>query len=418
MASLELDPASGRYRVRFRYQDQAYKRSLRTKQRRVAMATLGQVEETLRLLNLGMAEVPPKVEAGDFIVSGARSRREKLPHSPVRTLDDLFRIYQEELPSGAKEERTLEGERLHFKHLLRHLKPTTKTATLAGGNVQRYVELRSKDKYRNRFVGPDTIKKEISTLRLVWNWAKKQGYLDTLPPVDRIIYPKRDEKPPFMTMAEIGRIIERGEISEHRKSELWESLYLIKEEVAELLSDVAKERREPFVYPMFVLVAHTGMRRSELIRSEVSDFDFEGRTILVREKKRSRKHALSFRRVPMTAMIERMFKEYFAKHVGNQYTLSRPNEPLLSEDTATNHFKATLKTTRWHSVRGFHVLRHSFASNAAAEGVDQRMIDKWMGHQTEEMRRRYCHLAPSKQQAAIESVFGVDDEEGQIPLAS
>ncbi len=52
MASLELDPASGRYRVRFRYKDQAYKRSLHTKQRCVAMATLGQVEETLRLLNL------------------------------------------------------------------------------------------------------------------------------------------------------------------------------------------------------------------------------------------------------------------------------------------------------------------------------------------------------------------------------
>jgi len=233
MASLELDPASGRYRVRFRYKDQAYKRSLRTKQRRVAMATLGQVEETLRLLELGMTEVPSQVEVGAFIISGARSRRKKIPHSPVRTLSDLFRIYQEELPPRAKEERTLEGERLHFKHLLRHLKPTTKTATLSGGNVQRYVELRSKDKYRNRFVGPDTIKKEISTLRLVWNWAKKQGYLDTRPPVDRIIYPKRDEKPPFMTMAEIGRIIERGGISEHRETELWESLYLTKEVLQE-----------------------------------------------------------------------------------------------------------------------------------------------------------------------------------------
>ena len=132
MASLELDPASGRYRVRFRYDGRAYKRSLRTKNRRVAMGTLGQVEESLRLLELGMTELPPTVEIGDFIVSGARSRRKKLPHSPVRTLGDLFRIYQEELPPGAKEERTLEGERLRFKHLLRHLKPTTKTATLSG----------------------------------------------------------------------------------------------------------------------------------------------------------------------------------------------------------------------------------------------------------------------------------------------
>jgi len=374
------------------------------------MATLGQVEETLRLLKLGMTELPPKVEAGDFIISGARSRREKLPHSPVRTLADLFRIYQEELPTGAKEERTLEGERLHFKHLVRHLKPTTKTGTLTGGNVQRYIELRSKDKYNNRFIGPDTIKKEISTLRLVWNWAKSQGYLNTSPPVDRLIYPKRDEKPPFMTMGEIKRMTDRNNFPKKRQAELWESLYLTRDEVDGLLSYVSQQEREPFVYPLFVLTAHTGMRRSELVRSEVSDFDFAGRTVLVREKKRSRKHALSFRRVPMSALVEQVFRKYFADYPGSGYTFHREDEPQVSEDTATNHFKSTLSASAWENVRGFHVLRHSFASNAAAEGIDQRMIDEWMGHQTEEMRRRYRHLAPSQQQAAIDTVFQNKDE--------
>lgn|GEM_PF-5184489 len=57
MASLELDPESGRYRVRFRYHGQPFKRSLRTKSKRVAQASLGQVEETLRLLELGLTEI-------------------------------------------------------------------------------------------------------------------------------------------------------------------------------------------------------------------------------------------------------------------------------------------------------------------------------------------------------------------------
>lgn len=191
MASLELDPTSGRYRVRFRYAGQEFKRSVRTKRKRVAMASLGQVEETLRLLEFGITEVPPETEPGDFIVSGARSRRKKRPQSPVPTLAKLFSVYENELPEGSKEDQTLEGERIHFKHLLRHLKPTTKTAALATGDMQRYVEKRSKDKYRNQLVGPETIKKEITTLRLVWNWAKKQGYLDTPPPVDGLIFPKR-----------------------------------------------------------------------------------------------------------------------------------------------------------------------------------------------------------------------------------
>lgn len=405
MASLQLDPSSGRYRIRFYYAGQEFKRSLRTKHRRVAMAALGQVEETLRLLELGLTEIPEQAEPGGFIVSGGRQRREKLPRSPVQTLDDLFRIYQAELPSGAKEQRTLEGERLHFKHLLRHLKPKTRIAAIKANAIQRYVELRSKDQFRGRFISPDTIKKEITTLRLVWNWAKRQEYLSNDPPVDHVIYPKRDEKAPFMTMVEIQRILGRSNLSKQRESELWESLYLTRGEVDRLLDHVSNQELVPFVYPMFVLVAHTGMRRSELLRAEKSDFDFEGRTISVREKKRSRKHALSFRRVPMSELVGLVFKRFFVEQPDSNFALCRSGEAQLSIDTADYHFEAAIKESAWEPIRGFHVFRHSFASNAAAEGIDQRMVDEWMGHQTEEMRQRYRHLTPEHQQAAIDTIF-------------
>jgi integrase len=54
---------------------------------------------------------------------------------------------------------------------------------------------------------------------------------------------------------------------------------------------------------------------------------------------------------------------------------------------------------------GFHTYRHSFASNLAAQGVDQRIIDEFMGHQTEAMRKRYRHLYPSNRRAAIETLL-------------
>jgi integrase len=57
-------------------------------------------------------------------------------------------------------------------------------------------------------------------------------------------------------------------------------------------------------------------------------------------------------------------------------------------------------------VRGWHVLRHSFVSACAADGVDQRMIDEWVGHTTEGMRRQYRHLCPSIQRTVLASVFG------------
>lgn len=49
---------------------------------------------------------------------------------------------------------------------------------------------------------------------------------------------------------------------------------------------------------------------------------------------------------------------------------------------------------------------HSYCSALAAKGVDQRIIDDIMGHQTEDMRRRYRHLLPSLKQDAVASVFG------------
>jgi len=79
-------------------------------------------------------------------------------------------------------------------------------------------------------------------------------------------------------------------------------------------------------------------------------------------------------------------------------------EPL----TATR--QATISSAPLPAASGkvawLHVFRHSFVSNCAAKNIDQRVIDEWTGHQTEEMRRRYRHLFPHLQQTAIRLVFG------------
>ncbi len=93
----------------------------------------------------------------------------------------------------------------------------------------------------------------------------------------------------------------------------------------------------------------------------------------------------------------------------------------LSNDRANRCFWQPMRHTPWcldnakdWFKAGFHTYRHSFASNLAAAGVDQRVIDEWMGHQTEAMRKRYRHWFPASRRAAIESfslakTAGVDD---------
>jgi integrase len=78
----------------------------------------------------------------------------------------------------------------------------------------------------------------------------------------------------------------------------------------------------------------------------------------------------------------------------------------ITEDEAHDHLRRSLRGSRWAVIKGWHIARHSFASNCAARGIDQRLIDRWLGHTTDEMRRRYQHLIPNQEQQAIGAVFG------------
>jgi integrase len=84
----------------------------------------------------------------------------------------------------------------------------------------------------------------------------------------------------------------------------------------------------------------------------------------------------------------------------------RPGVLPVTEDEAGDHLKRTLAGSQWAVLRGFHTLRHSFISACASKGIDQRLIDEFVGHSTEEQRRRYRHLYPSVQAEALKSVFG------------
>jgi len=99
-------------------------------------------------------------------------------------------------------------------------------------------------------------------------------------------------------------------------------------------------------------------------------------------------------------------QDWFSRHPGGQYTLCQKAGQPISEQMAAHHFVWAVENSKWDKLRGWHVFRHSFASNCARKGLDQRLIDEWMGHQTDEMRRRYRHLFPDQQQLALASVFG------------
>lgn len=332
-------------------------------------------------------------------------------------LSRVFDEYLAKLPENALGPETLRVAKIHFAHLKRVLGADTPIVQIDKQHLQDYVTERGKSTgKRGKPLSATTVKKELGTFSSVWTWAKDNKHVTVEFPGKKLKYAPTSDKPPFQTIAEVERKISLGHLSPDEQDDLWDSVFLTLPEIDELLKHVRRRALHPFLYPMFAFAAHTGARRSEMRRSQIHDIDFEGKRIDIRERKRVQgKHTL--RSVPMSPLLESVLRKWLAKHPGGKYTFclgaivpksskSRRQPIPLTCEEAGHHFQQVLRGTKWQRLRGWHALRHSFCSNCAAQGVDQRMINSWVGHQTESsMVRRYRHLIPSQEQAAISTVF-------------
>jgi integrase len=403
-----------------------------------------QASYLLMRLKQRLIELPPGVGIREFLErDGQVSARTITPSQTADLTLGEFRDRYLATNRDSLEKRSVEGIELHFRHLVGALGERYPIRELKLSALQDYVDRRAKAKgLYGRGLSPATIKKEIVTLRTAWNWAAKMELVEGRFPNNGLRWPITDEKPAFMTRTEIERLIAAGGLTEAKTKDLWNALFLTLPEVSELLEHVRESGTLPWVYPMVCFAAHTGARRSELLRARVSDIDFNGKTALVHEKKRVRGKRTT-RRVPLSPFLIGVLKDWIGNHPGGAYLFC--NTPVvnrsktrssmtgykgektrassaagrracvrkrevqgagpITENEAHDHLRRSLRGSRWSVIKGWHIARHSFASNCAAKGIDQRLIDRWLGHTTDEMRRRYQHLIPNHEQEAIGKVF-------------
>jgi integrase len=431
-----LQHRNGSFRILFRFHGKQYAFTLGRVAEDEAETKRGQVDYLLLRLKQRLISLPEGVDIVTFLEFDGKppvASSGPLTAQADTTLLQLKERYLETHGNGSLEANSLATCGLHLGHFCRVLGKTFPLPDLSLARMQSYVNKRSQEG-----IAPVTIRKEISTLRAAWNWGVPMN-LTTAPfPSPGLRYPKTDEKPPFMTRTEIERQITGG-MTEH----LWECLYLNDGEIKQLLAFVKKHATQPWLYPLVATAAHTGARRSELLRALVTDVNLSEGTLLIREKKRSRSER-TYRRVPLTRQLKKVLQRWLAQHPGGGHLFvaagvlahskkrspttghrgerARPTSLVdrratvklrsamppasgLTKDEVHDHFKRTLANSPWKVLRGLHVLRHSFISACASKGIDQRLIDEWVGHQTDQQRKRYRHLYPSTQQEAIRRVF-------------
>jgi integrase len=431
-----LQNRNGSWRVLFWFKGQQHAFTVGEVKAADAAAHKAATEELLRLLKRELIEVPSGCSIADFMFHRGKPPEYAVASNGAKDLtlgglrEAYFRSQQKKL-----EQTTLDGIELHFDHLERFFGPKRLIPALTRPDLQNYVDKRSEDwidpnvyrkarlakqaaaKPKRNFKKPRppkveppakprrhpsaaTIKKEIISLRTAWNWARRHLGLAEQFPGGGLDYAKIEEGLPFMTWDEAKRRIAAGDDPE----KVWDCIYLRAREIADLLEWVKQRPVSPWVYPMFVFAAYTGARRSEIVRALSSDVDVASGVVTIREKKRD-KSKLTTRRVPLTPFLKKVMAGWLKERGKGKTLFCKNNGNAITPREAHHYFRRALRLCPWKGLRGWHVFRHSFISALASKGVDQRIIDDLVGHQTEQQRRRYRHLYPDVKQDAIMAVF-------------
>ncbi|MDD5760362.1 MAG: site-specific integrase [Desulfobulbaceae bacterium] len=216
-------------------------------------------------------------------------------------------------------------------------------------------------------LSPKTINNHLASLSKCLNCAYEWGRLKTAPPK-----------------------IKKLKSNFHRID------FLSPVETWQLLQD----HSEPTWNCMILVALRTGMRFGELLGLEWSDIDWERKQITVKQSfvrgVMGTPKSGKIRHIPMTDELCEALADRRKLH---GLVFERP----LGEFTHRVASNAIHRICKRTGVRKtcWHILRHTFASHLAMEGVPIPVVQQLLGHASIVMTMRYAHLSPSKLNEAV-----------------
>lgn len=225
-------------------------------------------------------------------------------------------------------------------------------------------------KYLNAGMKSQTITHILGLIRRVFNYIIQLNLYHGPNPASKIKMPKEDN-------------------SRHR--------FLTKEE-AHLLLDTLKEKSLQ-VWQISLLSLSTGMRAGEIFNLRGEHVSLQGKTIRIVDPKNGKNRTVY---LPNPAI--KIFKDCQLKM--GQYVFAQTSGKRLRQISDT--FPRTVDAlglneglTDPRDKIVFHSLRHTFASWMVQNDQPLYVLAEMLGHSTLEMTKRYAHLSPQRQRAAI-----------------
>ncbi|RLJ70714.1 site-specific recombinase XerD [Hydrogenivirga caldilitoris] len=225
-------------------------------------------------------------------------------------------------------------------------------------------------------VGKDTINKELTVLKSIFNRAKELGlFSGDLPKIEKF------------------RDVENERLR-----------YLTPEEAKKLI-DTCPEWLKPAV----IFALNTGLRAGEIFSLKWDQVDFKNRKIYIEPTNTKTKKIY---KIPMNKtvyeLLMKLKEEQKEGGIDHGYVfINSKGEPYSAE---WNGYRRAFQTAcRKAGIKNFrfHDLRHTFASWVAMKSKDIYAVQKLLHHSDLSMTKRYAHLTDEYLQEVVDSIdFG------------
>jgi integrase len=227
---------------------------------------------------------------------------------------------------------------------------------------------------------PKTVNNVLNTLSVMLRIATKWGVIERMPCHVELLKAASSEME-FYDFAGHGRLVEAA---------------------AEL---------DPRIHLLVLLGCDAGLRCGEIVALEWADIDFKRNAIIVSRSEWRGKVTIPkggrSRRVPMTRLLAQVLQKL--RHLRGARVLWREDgvekleRPLLRKWLTRAQRKAGLRDNG-----GLHIMRHTFCSHLAMQGVPINAIKELAGHQDIKTTMRYMHLSPAAKESAVQSLDNRD----------
>lgn len=233
---------------------------------------------------------------------------------------------------------------------------------------------------------PNTVRASLTPLGTALSWAAKKGLIAENP-ARGIALPRRELSTEYLSSEEATRLIAEAE----RR---------------------AKERNSPIWWSRYVgisLALRLGLRRGEVFGLRWQDIAFEaGRLTVAKSYFLAPKNGKP-RHLPLPSALVPLLQEWRAHCPQTAESLVCPvlyrARWGMSSSRATHGLAAMLRAAGCKPLsRGWHALRHTFASQFIMGGGNLVTLQKLLGHTTMEMTLVYSHLAPDFIAGEVERV--------------